>query len=154
MSTHKRFVVDALCRVAAGGEAELGRHLAAAYAPDAQWRGSHPLNETQGLADIEARVWRPLLQAMPDLERRDELVLQGHYAGNDFVGAVGHYLGTFRNDWLGIPASGQTAYLRYGEVHAVAGGRIVQTTMLVDVLDLMRQAGCWPLGPSTGAEGR
>jgi predicted ester cyclase len=154
VATHKRFVVDALCRVAAGGEAELGRHLAAAYAPDAQWRGSHPLNETQGLADIEARVWRPLLQAMPDLERRDELVLQGHYAGNDFVGTVGHYLGTFRNDWLGIPASGQAVYLRYGEVHAVAGGRIVQTTMLVDVLDLMRQAGCWPLGPSTGAEGR
>jgi len=154
MSLSKRFVVEALCSVAAGGEAGLGRHLAAAYSPDAQWRGSHPLNQASGLAQIEARVWRPLLQALPDLERRDLLVLQGHYAGSDIVGAVGHYLGTFRNDWLGIPASGQPVFLRYGEMHALAGGRIVQTTMLVDVLDLMRQAGCWPLGPSTAAEGR
>lgn len=150
--TDKRFVVEALGRVAGGGAAGLGRHLAAAYAPDAQWRGSHPLNQAQGLAEIESRVWRPLLQALPDLERRDLLVLQGRHAGQDFVGAVGHYLGTFSGSWLGIPATGQPVFLRYGEMHALAGGRIVQTTMLVDVLDLMRQAGCWPLGPSSGSE--
>ena len=153
MSSGKRFVVEALGRVAAGGVAELGRHLVAAYQPEASWRGSHPLNQATGVAEIEAQVWRPLLRALPDLERRDLMVLQGHHAGNDVVGAVGHYLGTFRSDWLGIPATGQPVCLRYGEMHALAGGRIVQTTMLIDVLDLMRQAGCWPLGPSTGTEG-
>jgi predicted ester cyclase len=154
MPSDKRIVVEALSRVAEGGLAGLERNLGLAYDAHAAWRGSHPLNEVHGVAAIEAQVWRPLLQALPDLERRDLLVLQGDHGGHRFVGAVGHYLGTFRHSWLGIPPTGQSVYLRYGEVHAVSQGRIVQTTLLVDVLDLMRQAGCWPLGPSTGAEVR
>ena len=93
MSANKRFAVDALSAVAGARLREVGRRLADAYHPDAEWRGSHPLNEMQGVEAIEARVWSPLLHAFPDLERRDLLVAAGNYQGSDFVAAMGHYCG-------------------------------------------------------------
>lgn len=123
------------------------------YAPDAEWRGSHPLNEMSGAEAIAARVWHPLAQAFPDLERRDLILVGGRYQGRDYVAAVGHYCGTFRRDWLTIPATGRPVYIRYGEVHQVVEGRIVQSNCLWDILDVIRQAGFWPIAPSLGTEG-
>lgn len=149
---NKRFVRAALGRIAEAGLAGLPAALAAAYHPDATWRGSHPLNEMAGLEPIEATVWQPLLHAFPDLERRDNILVGGKYEGREIVAAVGHYCGTFRRDWLGIPATGRTIYLRYGEAHRMVEGRIAQSTVLIDVLDAIRQAGIWPVAPSTGVE--
>lgn len=121
--------------------------------PDLHWRGSHPLNERRGPAAVMAEVWAPLKTALPDLERRDLIFVGGSFEGRDYVAAVGHYCGTFRRDWLGIPATGKPAFLRYGEVHQIVDGRIVQSNCLWDVLDMVRQAGLWPVAPSMGAEG-
>jgi len=41
----KRRLYRALYDLVASGKSELRRHLGALYAPDAAWRGSHPLNE-------------------------------------------------------------------------------------------------------------
>lgn len=131
----------------------IGNHLAALYDSSAEWRGAHPLNEMRGIEAIEAKVWAPLLRAFPDLERRDLIVAGGHYDGRDYVAMVGHHCGTFRADWLGIPATGRPVFIRYGEVHEVRGGRIVQSNCLWDILDVIRQAGLWPVAPSLGAEG-
>lgn len=136
-----------------GGPAAAPAVLAQAYHPDAQWRGSHPWNEVQGIAAIAEVFWQPLLQAFPDLERRDNLLIGGQYQGRDYVGAVGHLCGRLQRDWLGLPATGQLLYLRYGEFHQLVGGRIVQSTVLLDVLDAIRQIGFWPLPPSPGFEG-
>ena len=148
----KRFVLDTLSAVAEASPATLAARLAAAYHPDAAWRGSHPMDEMAGIQAIEARVWRPLLDAFPDLERRDLIVAAGRYGGADLVATMGHYLGTFRRDWLGIPATGGPLYLRSAEVHRLERGRIRQSTVLIDVLDAVRQAGIWPIAPSLGAE--
>ena len=41
--------------------------------------------------------------------------------------------------------------LRYGEVWQVdQAGRVVQATLLWDVLDVLRQCGIWPLAPAKG----
>jgi predicted ester cyclase len=127
--------------------------LSALYAPEAHWRGSHPINEHQGIEAIASQVWVPLLDAFPDLERRDLIVAGGSYEGRDYVAMIGHYCGTFRRDWLGIPATGAPLFIRYGEVHQIVNGRIVQSNCLWDVLDVIRQAGFWPLVPSLGTEG-
>ena len=66
---------------------------------------------------------------------------------------MGHLCGRFQQDWLGLPATGQLLYLRYGEFHQLVDGRIVQSTVLLDVLDAVRQMGWWPLPPSPGFEG-
>jgi predicted ester cyclase len=144
--------MQALSAIAEATPGALADRLAAAYHPDAEWRGSYPMNEVTGLAEIEARVWRPLLQSFPDLERRDVLVAAGHWQSADFVASVGHYCGTFRTDWLGIPATFRPVTLRYGEVHRIEDGRIRQSTVLIDVLDVIRQAGIWPIAPSLGVE--
>lgn len=149
----KRALHAGLCALAEASPGTLAARLEALYAPDAEWRGAHPLNELRGTEAMEAVVWRPLLRAFPDLERRDLILTGGSYEGRDYVATVGHYCGTFREDWLTIPATGRPVWLRYGEVHQVREGRIVQSSCLWDILDVIRQAGFWPLAPSLGTEG-
>jgi predicted ester cyclase len=149
---NKVFVHNALAKLAEATPDTLGAALAAAYHPQAEWRGSHPLNEMVGVEAMAGIVWAPLLRAFPDLERRDVIVVGGEYKGHALVATLGHYCGTFREDWLGIPATGRPVYLRYGEVHRVVDGKIDQSTVLIDVLDVIRQAGFWPLAPSLGTE--
>ena len=151
--TPKRRLYRALYDLVASEDSELRHRLDALYVPDAAWRGSHPLNELQGVDAIQGIVWQPLKHAFPDLERRDLIFVGGRYRSQELVAAMGHYCGTFRRDWLGIPATGRPVYLRYGEVHRVEDGRIVQSSCLWDVLDLIRQAGFRPLAPSLGSEG-
>lgn len=150
---NKRAVWSAMNTIAESAPGALHSNLARIYHPDAEWRGSHPLNEIQGVEAIEQVVWAPLLQSFPDLERRDDIVMGGAYEGRVYVGLVGHLVGTFRRDWCGIPATDQVIYLRYGEFHLMQGGRITQSTVLLDVLDAIRQAGFWPIAPSLGQEG-
>ena len=52
-----------------------------------------------------------------------------------------------------LPSTSRPLYVRHGELHQVRGGRIVKSNCLLDVLDIIRQAGFWPLPPSLGAEG-
>ncbi len=149
---NKRRAYHSLRELAAAPEQRLGSVLARTYHADARWFGSHPLNEMQGIAAIE-QVWRGMRRAFPDMERRDGMLLGGAYQGADRVAALGHYQATFTEDWLGIPATHGVVHLRYGEVHQYVDGKIAHTHALIDVLDLMRQAGVWPLPPSLGAEG-
>ena len=150
----KRHVWSAMHTVAESTSRTIRDSLARIYHPDATWRGSHPWNEVQGVEAIEKRVWVPLLESFPDLERRDDIVIGGNYEGRDYVGCVGHLAGTFRRDWNGIPATDQVIYLRYGEFHQMVDGKIMQSTVLVDILDFIRQAGFWPIVPSLGQEGQ
>jgi predicted ester cyclase len=150
---NKQAVWSALNAIAGTGASSLDACLRRIYHPDAQWRGSHPWNELRGVDAIRAGFWEPLGQAFPDLERRDAIVMGGGYEGRVYVGMVGHLVGTFRGPWLGLPPTGQVLYLRYGEFHQMVDGRIVQSSVLLDELDAIRQAGHWPLAPSRGQEG-
>ncbi len=125
--------------------------LARVAAPDAAWRVAHPIDAASGDAEALARIWQPLKSALPDLERRDALFVGGSHEGRTYLAAVGHYCGTMRRDWLGIPATGGAVYLRYGEVWQIGpDGRAVQASLLWDVLDMMRQADLWPLAAPLG----
>ena len=149
----KRAVSSAMNLIAESQAGLLATNLARIYHPGARWRGSHPWNEMEGLEAIERNVWAPLLHSFPDLERHDNIVMGGEYEERVYVGMVGHLTGNFRRDWIGIPATDQVISLRYGEFHQVVEGKIIQSTVLVDVLDFIRQAGFWPLAPSLGQEG-
>jgi predicted ester cyclase len=148
-------------RAALRGLAETG-DPGEAYRPDAEWRGSHPFNDQSGIEAIAA-VWARLRAALPDLERRDLLAVAGrvrpdprapeHAPGRTLVATMGHYQGTFAADLCGIPATHGVVHLRACEAHEVADGRIARSWVLLDLLDLMRQAGVWPIAPSLGAEG-
>lgn len=146
---HFRPLLNALAEAT---PARLADCLSATHHRDAEWRCSHPVNELRGHAEIAEKLWLPLFHAIPDLERRDNLFIGGAYNGTSIIAAMGHYCGTFRRDLHGIPATNKTVYLRYGEVHELRGDKIIRSSSLIDVLDLIRQAGFWPVAPSLGIE--
>jgi predicted ester cyclase len=118
---------------------------------DIDWHGPHPITYLKGAKDLTSRFWQPLLRAFPELTRTCEMLIGGH---RHWVGSIGYLGGTFENDWLGIPATGQSAQIRYGEFSAVHEGKIVLTYIIPDVLDLIRQAGFQLVPTSLGEEGQ
>ncbi|MFM7332131.1 MAG: ester cyclase [Brachymonas sp.] len=117
----------------------------------------HPVNEAHGIQAMAEKFWNPLLQAMPNLERRCDLFYAGDFDGRfcggagTWITAHGYLLGTMENDWLGIPASGDTVFVRIGEFYRVENGKIVDARILLDLVDVMRQCGIEVLPRSTGA---
>lgn len=148
----KATVFQALRRIARCPSGETLEALAAICAPGAGWLGCHPINQLHGIEAIDARLWRPLKAAFPDLERRDDIFMGGSFQGGDWIAATGHYYGTFAAPWLGIPPHRGWAYLRYGEFYRLEGGRIVDCRVILDVMDLMRQAGVFPWRRGWGEE--
>lgn len=117
---------------------------------DIKWHGPHPIYELEGVEALLSEFWKPLLQSFPDLQRHCDLFIGGH---QHWIGAIGHFSGTFTNDWLGIPATGREVQIRFAEFSAVYDGQIILTYIIPDVLDLIRQAGYQLLAPSCGEEG-
>lgn len=156
MSVHldnKRFVHQGLGALLEVARSDLPRLVSELYHGDAVFNASHPINDLAG-HDAITDTWQSLRNALPDAERRDEIVLGGADGDANYVSTMGHILGTFEADWLGVPATGKLVQLRYGEIHCVADGGIQSSYTYFDILDLMRQAGCWPIMPSFGTEGR
>lgn len=130
--------------------------LEAHTAPDYHWRGLHPFHEQSSAAKAMETFWQPLLASFSSLQRREDIFLAGH---NDCDGAetiwtcsMGHFLGLFDLDWLGIPATRKIAQLPYAEFHRVENGKIAETALFCDVLRIASQAGLTVLPPQTGAD--
>jgi len=150
---NKRRVQAAMQALTEAPAAQLEDAIAAAWREDAAFHGTHPVNDLVGRAAIRREFWEPLRRALPDLERREGILAGGVYQGRELVACYGHYLGTFAADWFGIPATRQALLARYCEAHELADGAICRSYVFLDYLDIMRQAGYWPLAPSLGQEG-
>jgi predicted ester cyclase len=151
-AANKRAVALNLRRLFTVPVADLPRVAAEAYAPDARLFAFHPVNDQVGVGAITDELWSPLRRSFPDLERRDQIVVSGSYQDKDFVCAMSFLQGTFAADWVGIPATGNVVTLRCCEINQVSEGRIVESHVLIDTLDVMRQANVWPIAPSLGTE--
>ncbi|TDP61282.1 ester cyclase [Roseateles toxinivorans] len=149
----KRCVWDAL-QALAGPDAAAA--AAQVLTPGSEWVVSHPVNALAGPGEVVAQFITPLHRALPDLEWRPDLFFAGHWDGRVDGGAgvwvttTGHWLGTFTQPLWGIPASAEPAWLRYGGFFRVVDGRIAEGRLLLDLVDLARQAGCPVLPASTG----
>lgn len=127
--------------------------LSAALAPDALCRFCHPLGDMAGPEALHEGAYAPLVAALPDLERRDYIVMAGPTEqGEDWVGCGGSYVGTFRAPWLDIPPTGQMVHMRFHEFYRVVEGRVVEIQAIWDIPEVMMQAGAWPMAPSLGRE--
>ncbi|WP_224815186.1 ester cyclase [Hasllibacter sp. MH4015] len=139
-----------------------GAPVADAFAPDAQAWLPHPWHGARGHAALSA-FYAALTDALPDAEWRPEIVLAGENHPDartqetrysPLVGALGHWQGTFTRPLLGIPPTGGVVHLRICEVHHLnSDGCIAHSWILPDLIDLMDQAGCYPLPPMKGARG-
>jgi predicted ester cyclase len=89
--------------------------------------------------------------AMPDLERRDMIVMAGTTPeGQDWIGCMGNYMGTFVAPFLGIRPTGHLAHMRYHEYFRIDDDRIVEMQAIWDIPELMMLADVWPMVPQMG----
>ena len=122
------------------------------FSPDAVIRMCHPFGDVTGGDTFYSRCYAPLLAAMADLERRDMIVMAGTTPqGEDWIGCMGNYLGTFVAPFLAIPPTGHLAHMRYHEFFRIENGRITEMQAIWDIPELMMQARAWPMAPQLGA---
>ncbi len=117
------------------------------------WRGFHPFNQQVGSKTVSEHFWIPLHRSLTSFQRRMDIFMAGRNQIDDFksvwVTSMGHLVGLFDEPWLGIPATGKMAFLRYCEFNKIENGKIIETAMFFDIPHLMIQAGLCPFPQQT-----
>jgi predicted ester cyclase len=126
--------------------------LTEVFSPDCPIHLAQPFEDIDGPKELYERAYRPLLEAVPDLERRDFIVMAGPAEVGNWVGCAGHYVGVFERPWLDIPPTLHPVAMRYHEFYRMEEGRIVEMQALWDIPQVMMQARAWPMTPSLGVE--
>jgi len=117
------------------------------------WFGPQPINELKGVDAVISGYWHPLYRSFPDLKRKCDIFLGSKSCGEYWVSACGYLTGTFSQDWLGIPATGEKTNIHFGQHYRIEDGMIVENYLILDVISVMRQAGFQVLPPARGVEG-
>jgi predicted ester cyclase len=113
---------------------------------------ANPFEDLDGPGGLLDQAFFPLADAVPDLERRDTIVIGGSVLGQDWVGCAGYYTGLFERPWLKIPPTGHQISLRFHEFYRMEEGRVIEMQALWDIPEVMMQAQAWPMAPSVGRE--
>jgi hypothetical protein len=109
--------------------------------PDINWNGPHPLNHVEGVDALLTEFWYPLLRSFPDLKRKPYIFMGGNSGEEEWVSGVGYLTGTFVQDWLGIPATGEKTNIHFGQFYVMRDQKIAESYVIYDLLAVMRQAG-------------
>lgn len=125
------------------------------YAPDAAVHVSAPVGALSGTEAMARSLWQPLLSAMPDLERRTDILLSGSFtnkAGEEgqWFASTGFFVGHFEAPLWNIAPTLRPIWLRYGWFDRVVGDRVVESYVILDLARLLIDAGQWPLAPQLG----
>ena len=119
------------------------------------WRGYHPFNELSNAKDVSEIFWQPFRYAFKNMQRRMDIFIAGKNQIDGFesvwVVSMGHLMGLFDNEWLGIQPSRKMAFLRYCEFNKVENEQITETAMFIDIPHVMMQVGLNPFPPQTAA---
>ena len=136
-----------------GDQKAMQHAMAELFAPDCLFRMCHPFGDITGPDAYFKEVLKPLFEAMPDLERRDFIVMAGPTDRNDhWVGCGGNFIGTFAAPYLNIPPTGHLSHMRFHEFYRFENDKITEMQTIWDIPELMMQADAWPLAPSLGRE--
>jgi len=153
--TEKELVRGFYADLDSAGLAEISDVMKKYCAPNLRWRGFHPFNEITGPEAVSRRFWQPLKTSLTRLQRRMDIYFAGKNEIDGFqstwVASMGHLMGLFDEDWVGISPTRKMTLLRYCEFHLVENGRIVETAMYFDIPHLMMQTGLHPFPPQTAA---
>ncbi len=128
---------------------------------DCVWHGPDPIGDLKGAEEFTAGFALPFLNSFPNATREIYIAIggksngraDGQQDGRMWVGGTGMLNATFVSDYLTIPASGNDVNIRWGEFCCLEDGMIVESFFLLDLIDLMQQAGVNVLPPSRGADG-
>ena len=121
--------------------------------PNALIQLAFPFETLEGPEALYSQAYCGLQHAIPDLERRDTIVIAGPTShGDNWVGCCGYYTGSFEKPWLDILPTGHQVAMRFHEFFRVEDDRIVEMQALWDIPEVMMQAKAWPMSPSLGRE--
>lgn len=134
-----------------------------ACADSVVFHGPSPLGDMVGVESFVEQYLVPLRASFTDLRRetfiffggesngrRDgDLSLDGHH----WVTGTGNLHATFGQEFLGITATHEPVNVRWGDFSRVEDGQIVEVFFLLDLIDLMAQAGFDVLPPARGLPG-
>jgi len=79
--------------------------------------------------------------------------IDGKKDDNMWVTGTGYLNGIFVEDYLSIPSNNCEVNIRWGEFYRLEGGRITEVFFLLDLVDLIQQAGFQVLPPSRVTDG-
>lgn len=137
--------------------------FASAMAPHVAWHGHAPLGSLSGVSAVARDFWIPLAASFSGLRRETHLFFGGESNGRAdgdvsqdgrwWVTGTGLFHGRFDQDYLSVPASGSQVQIRWGEFCCIEDGKIREIYFLIDMVDLMQQAGFDVLPPARGADG-
>ncbi len=152
----KSIVLDFYRALSQAEETAIADSISGFCSEDLLWRGFHPFNELHGAAEVASQFWAPLKKSLTRMQRRMDVFMAGKNEIDGFssvwVVSMGHLMGLFDSEWLGIAPTGKMAFLRYCEFNRVENGKIVETAMYFDIPHLMMQAGLHPFPPQTAAQ--
>ena len=141
---NKKLVMDFQNGVFGCNEDTIKDHVRSYYHADIDWKGPQPFNEMTGADQVVETFWQPVMKSFPDMKKEVYM----HFSGNDplfperdWVITSGNYVGTFTHDYLHIPATQGVVWVRFIEFNQVSEGKIVKHFSMIDIMDLMRQAG-------------
>ncbi len=104
---------------------------------DAVWHGPAGAGVKESLKHFQDGWQRPFLEAFPDKNTVDELVIgEGEYAA-----AMGSVTATHVGEFMGAEGTGKTINLKYMDFWRVEEGKIVENWVLIDIVDFFRQIG-------------
>ena len=106
-------------------EASVKTAMAQTFHPDATLHLCHPFGDLTGPDALYDAALGPLNDAMPDLERRDMILMAGTTPeGQDWAATMGNYVGTFLTaPSSSIPPTGHLAHMRYHEFFRIEDGK-------------------------------
>jgi predicted ester cyclase len=134
--------------------ADLKRSVNDIFHPEALIQLCYPFETMVDPNALVEQAYKPLVDAIPDLERRDTIVMAGQANNGDsqWLGACGYYTGVFKRPWLGIPPTGHMVSMRFHEFYRFSNGKIIEMQSVWDIPEVMMQANVWPMVPSLGRE--
>jgi predicted ester cyclase len=132
-------------------------------AADVRWHGFAPIGSVVGVEAVLGDFWQPFNESFTGLRRETHVFFGGQSNGRAdgdlskdghwWVTGTGLFHGVFERDFLSIPASGQSVSIRWGEFCRFDDGVITEVYFLIDMIDLIQQAGFEVLPPARGANG-
>lgn len=115
-----------------------------------------PVDRVTGAEGVMDAVVAPLRAALSGLQRRPEIVIGGdsnRAEGGRWVVTLGHLVGRFVAPLWGVAPSDRLAFLREGGFWRLdPQGRVIEARVILDLPDLMRQAGRAPFPAELGTE--
>ena len=150
---YKQVVRKYLGTIVKEGISRLDQNLQNMFSKDVSINCFYPLNEFIGIDDFKEKFWKPLFNSFPDLERREQLVISGAFRDKIQVGTISILSGVFKKTWLGIKPNNKMINLKCCEIHELKDNKIIESYILIDLIDLLIQNGTNPLKNSRGSEG-